>query len=174
MPDMSERYLPEHVDPYRFAEQSLQLRGLVKITDMPRLAGSLISADGAVMVDLQFGKDEQGLTYLKGKIDAKLALECQRCMQPFIYEIIPDFALGIVTTLDEANALPSHYEPVLTKDGQLALRELIEDELILNLPIIPKHNADGCKIQLPKADIAAIDKRENPFHVLEALKERKK
>ncbi len=166
---MSERYIPEHVDPYRFAEQSLQLHGLVKITDMPRLGMSLQSTDGNVTVDLRFGKDEQGLTYLKGKIEAKLALQCQRCMEPYIYEIIPDFALGIVTTLDEANALPSHYEPVLTKEGALALRELIEDELILNLPIIPKHAE--CKIQLPMAE---EDKRENPFQMLEALKERKK
>jgi uncharacterized protein len=169
---MSERYIPEHIDPYRFAEQSLQLHGLVRITDMPRLGMSLTSNEGTVGVELKFGKDEQGLTYLKGKIQAKLTLQCQRCMEPMLYEIISDFALGIVTTLDEANALPSHYEPVLTKEGMLALRELIEDELILNLPIIPKHEAaDICNIQLPKAE---ADERENPFHVLQALKGQKK
>ncbi len=172
MPHMTERYIPEHVDPYRFAEQSLQLHGLVKLASMPRLAATLASSEGTVTADLSFGKDEQGLTYLKGKVDAKLTLQCQRCMEHYIYEIIPDFALGIVTTLEEANALPSHYEPVLTKEGALALRELIEDELILNLPIIPKHaNEAECKIQLPKAE---TDQRENPFQVLEALKERKK
>jgi uncharacterized protein len=166
-----EKFIPEHVDPFRFAEQSLQLDGSVKIADMKRLSANLIATNDNVAVNLRFGVDEQGITYLKGHIDAKLTLQCQRCMEAFVYGIMSNFALGVVTTLDEANALPTHYEPALAKEGFLALRELIEDELILNLPIIPRHEPEDCKVKLPLADSGwEQGQGESPFHVLESLK----
>lgn len=173
---MSEKYIPEHIDPFRYAEQDLKLDGLVKIADMHRLSSTLSSADGDVAkVSLQFGVDEQGITFLKGRVEAKLKLQCQRCMEPFTYEIISDFVLGIVNTLDEANSLSDHYEPALTKESGLALRELIEDEIILNLPIIPRHEANECTVKLPLKDAKwEQDKGENPFHILESLKDKTK
>ena len=169
MRPMSEKYIPEHVDPFRFAEQNLQLSGVVRFNDMKRLGSTLSPNQDLVNVNLEFGVDEQGVTFLKGQIETKMALQCQRCMEPFIYDIKSNFVLGIVHTLDEANALPDNYEPALVKDGQLALRELIEDELILNLPIIPKHEPEECKVKLPLKD-AEWDKTNTPFQVLESLK----
>lgn len=168
---MLEKLIPEHIDPFRYAEQSLRLTGSVKIADMHRLSNNLNIVGDIVSVDLQFGVDEQDITFLKGHLETKLTLECQRCMEPFIYEIMTDFVLGIVTTLDEANALPEHYEPAMATEGNLALRELIEDEIILNLPIIPKHEPEDCKVKLPLTDSGwEQGKGTNPFHVLESLK----
>ena len=174
---MSEKLIPEHIDPFRFAEQNLTLDGAVKLADMPRLGINLVSQDALVKARLTFGVDEQRVTFLKGHVDAGLMLQCQRCMEPFKYEIIADFVLGIVNTLEEANALSDNYEPALTKDGHLALRELIEDELILNLPIIPRHEPKDCKVKLPLTDTDVEWKegeRENPFQVLESLKHKQR
>lgn len=150
------------------------LAGTVKLVDMPRIANNLNKLEGNAEVELQFGKDEQKLAYVRGQVKAAPTLQCQRCMGPMIYEIMADFALGIVNTLDEANALPSHYEPAMTSEGQLALRELVEDELILSLPIIPRHEPDACHVKLPLqgANLEKEEKRENPFHVLETLKQK--
>jgi len=168
---MSEKFIPEHIDPFRYAEQTLALDGYVKVADMERLRANLSGVDEKVAVSLQFGRDEQGLAFIKGHIKANLLLQCQRCMEPYNYEIISDFVVGIVTTLDEANALPEHYEPALTKEGHLALRELIEDELILNLPIIPRHEPEQCKVKLPIAESGfTSDEEGNPFNVLKTLK----
>lgn len=171
-----EKFIPEHIDPFRYAEQNLLLDGAVKLADMHRLSSNLSgSGDDLVTVNLQFGVDEQGITFLKGHLETKLTLQCQRCMEPFIYEIISDFVLGIVSTLDEANALPERYEPALAKEGNLALRELIEDELILNLPIIPRHEPEDCKVKLPLADSGwEQGKGESPFHVLKSLKDKQR
>lgn len=174
---MSVKYIPEHIDPFRFAEQHLGLDGNVKLSTMSRLRTNLVSDDADVTANLTFGRDEQGIIFVHGHVVANLVLQCQRCLEPYKYEIISDFHLGIVKTLDEANALPEHYEPVLTQDGQLALRDVIEDELILNLPIIPKHEPDACNVKLPFHD-AAWDKdsqeaSKNPFHVLENLKDKR-
>lgn len=171
---MSEKFIPEHIDPFRYAEQNLHLDGTIKIADMQRLSTNLSSNSDLVAVDLQFGIDEQRTTFLKGHLETSLALQCQRCMEPFKYEIITDFVLAIVHTLDEINALPEQYEPALAKEGQLALRELIEDELILNLPIIPRHESEDCKVKLPLVEsVWEQGKGENPFHVLESLKKHK-
>lgn len=170
---MSEKFIPEHIDPFRYAEQGLSLAGTVKIADLQRLSSTLGSNDDVVFAELQFGVDEQDIAFLKGHLKAKLTLQCQRCMEPFICEIISDFVLGIVNTLDEANALPERYEPAMAKEGNLALRELIEDEIILNLPIIPRHELEGCKVKLPLADSGwEQGKGENPFHVLKSLKDK--
>ena len=171
---MSEKQIPEHVDPFRYAEQSLGIDGIVKIADMQRLNVLESTENDRVKADLQFGRDEQGVVFLKGHLESKLTLQCQRCMEPFTYEIISDFILGIINTLDEANALPEQYEPAMAKEGSLALRELIEDEIILNLPIIPRHEPEDCKVKLPVADAGwEQGKGENPFHVLKLLKKQK-
>jgi uncharacterized protein len=173
---MSVKYLPEHIDPFRFAEQNLGLDGIVKLSDMPRLSVNLAKDDSTAAVDLTFGRDEQGVVFLKGHVETHLWLQCQRCLEPYKYEIISNFMLGIVNTLEEVNDLPEHYEPALTSGGQLALRELIEDELILNLPIIPRHELDTCKVKLPVHDAGwddeTKDKKKNPFHVLANLKDK--
>lgn len=172
---MSEKFIPEHIDPFRYAEQGLGLVGTLKIADMHRLGPNLLQANDSAAVNLQFGIDEQGVNFLKGHLETQLTLQCQRCMKPFIYEIISDFILGIVNTLDEANALPERYEPALAKDGSLALRELIEDEIILNLPIIPRHEPEACEVKLPLTDSEwEQGKGKNPFHVLQSLKDKQK
>ena len=168
---MTEKLIPEHIDPYRFAEQSLHLDGAVKLADMPRLSAILSASDEKASVQLHFGVDEQGLNFIKGHLEARLKLQCQRCMEPYTYEIISNFVLGVVSSLDEVNSLPEAYEPALTKDGSLALREMIEDEIILNLPIIPRHEIEECKTKLPLRDSKwEQEKGKNPFEVLKVLK----
>lgn len=173
---MSEKLIPEHIDPERYAEQGLSLDGILKIADMQRLSANLNTNEAIVGVKLQFGIDEQKITFLNGHIDTKLALQCQRCMEPLVCEIISDFSLGIVNTLDEANSLPEQYEPAMAVEGSLALRDLIEDEIILNLPLIPKHEPQECKVKFPLVDDSGRDqgRGENPFHVLESLKHKRR
>ena len=57
-------------------------------------------------VNLQFGVDEQGITYLERSPGNQADLAMPALYGAFIYEIISDFVLGIVNTLDEANTLP--------------------------------------------------------------------
>lgn len=170
-----EKFIPEHIDPFRFAEQSLALDGIVRVSDMHRISPNVIPGKDTVAVSLQFGIDEQGINFLKGRLQTRLTLQCQRCMEPYSYEIMSNFVLGIVKTLDEANALPEHYEPAIAAEGDLALRELIEDEIILNLPIIPRHEPEICKVKLPLQDSGwEQGEGENPFHVLKSLKGKEK
>ena len=163
--------LPSKVDPFRFADNSLSVGGILPIKDMTRLCSSLGSDEGDVTVDLMFGIDEEGIRYVKGRMTTSLVLNCQRCLEPFKYEIIGDFMLGIVRTDKEADKLPDRYDPLCVPDLTLVVSDMIEDELIVSLPIVPMHKADDCKVR--QSFEACSNERENPFKVIESLRSKR-
>jgi uncharacterized protein len=174
---MHKENLPLKVDPFRFADQSLSLSGTLLIKDMPRLRPSLFSDEGEVIVNLIFGVDEEGIRYVKGHMTTCLILGCQRCLESFKYEIIGEFKLGIVRTEKEADQLPDRYDPLLVPDLSLILGEMIEDELIVGLPIVPMHEIDDCtakqSLESCSNDNAVAERRENPFKVIESLRSKR-
>ena len=167
--------LPLKVDPFRFADNSLSLSGTLLIKDMQRLCSSLSSDVGEAAVDLKFGVDEENIRYVKGQMTTCLTLQCQRCLESFKYEIISNFMLGIVRTEKEADRLPERYDPLLVPDLSLILSEMIEDELIVSLPIVPMHKIDDCKAKqsLESYSNEAVAERENPFKVIESLRSKR-
>jgi uncharacterized protein len=172
---MPKQTLPIAVDPVRFAENGTDLHGIVLIKNMPRLVPSLFSAEGEVEANVQFGIDQQGIKYLKGQIKAFLTMQCQRCMEAFVYEIISPFTYGMVTSDGEAATLPAQYDPVVVSADNLNMTDMVEEELMINLPIVPMHDPKDCKVTLPivvvaDAEAEAQAKKQHPFKVIESLK----
>jgi uncharacterized protein len=172
---MSKESLPHKLDPYRFAENAISVHGKLPINQLTRLTPALEDTTGDVDVTLDFGIDEQGIHYMRGHYKAQLSLQCQRCMGSFFYGIIGDFLSGIVGTEEEAEKLPDRYDPVITEEGMLVVSNIIEDELIVSLPIVPMHKEQECTIKLPSdTDLNATEpKRESPFKVIELLRDKR-
>lgn len=174
---MQKDQLPQYVDPSRFVEKAKHLEGVIPVGSLQRLHSSLGSDEGEVYVQLDFGVDEQGIKYLKGHVEARLTLQCQRCMNPLVCEIMDDFLSGLVESEAEAKRLPSQYDPLLVEEGTLALHEVVEDELIISLPIVPLHDDKDCHVQTPYV-IGSEEKTEmksdSPYKVIESLKARHK
>lgn len=174
---MTKAHLPQHVNPFRFAENAVTLHGTVLIKNMPRLLESLAEDEGEVNVELAFGIDDQEVHFIQGRIEGELALTCQRCMEPFKYGIMANFLFGVVETEEAAAKLPESYDPAVTEEGLLNLRDLIEEELIVSLPIVPMHIAKECQVLLP-LEVGRTDetemKKENPFKVIESLRSKPK
>jgi DUF177 domain-containing protein len=171
---MSDR-LPEAIDPIRLADQQKLLKGRIPLSRMRRLGPSLAVADGWVEVDLGFGVDDLGIRYLGGRISAELQLVCQRCMEPMALPVAAAPSLGLVRSDAEAERLPSYYEPLVVGSEPMLLSTLVEDELILALPIVPVHPADLCPARsstAAKDDTAPAPESAGPFAVLAALKNR--
>lgn len=146
---MSKESLPSKVDPFRFADNATCLHGFLYIKDMQRLCENLQSDKGSVEVSLQFDIDEFKIPFLKGNLESQLNLQCQRCLEVFDYKVIDDFTLGIVRTEEQANILPAHYDPLIIQGSELFIRDVIEDELIISLPIVAMHEPQDCKVKLP-------------------------
>lgn len=140
------------VHPGRLAESGVTLRGSLPLTAMTRLAGYLHDTEGEVLVELNFGIDEQKVCYVQGRLTATLHLVCQRCLQLLAYPLDLEVALGLTPTDTAAENLPGHYEPVVVADSRLDLGNLVEDELLLALPIVPVHAADACRVDERQVD----------------------
>lgn len=172
---MSKDNLSEKINPSRLAEAGADLHRSLLIKDMQRLCTSLADDSGQVEVDIRFGIDQQGTRFLKGHLETEVTLQCQRCMEPFAYAIISDFLSGVVKTEEAAERLPSTYEPVLVdEEGMLVVQDMVEDELIIGIPIVPMHDPKDCKVDLSKVlqdlDKGAEKDNNNPFNVIDILR----
>src|SRR3990167_2875575 len=159
-------HIPEFVNPFRFSEKHARLQGEVPISDLPRLSASLASTDGAIQVDIQFGKDEQGIVTMKGQLKTEVILTCQRCLQAFTYEIIANFVSGVASTEKAAEAFPDSYDSIVAEENLIAIRSVIEDELILSLPIVPRHLPNQCEVKMPYQAVSSENEERNPFYIL--------
>ena len=164
---MSER-MPSLFDPLEFADKKRHIRGGIGFEQLDRMQDVLLDVRGAVQVDLAFSK--QGRTgFVKGTLDADLILECQCCMGPLKWPVHCDVSLGMVGSLDEADLLPSTLEPLLVKpDTSIPLAELVQDELLLSIPTIPRH--PDCQFASKKTEAPAADMKRHPFADLAQLK----
>jgi len=104
--------------------------------------------------------------------DTEVTLECQRCLQPMRVSLHAERRLFFVDGEEAAAALDFESDDdVLALTPALDLADLIEDELLLALPLVPRH--EQCPEPLPRAfveDDPATDPADNPFAVLAALK----
>jgi uncharacterized protein len=141
------------------------------LASLPRLRDSLAATDGAVDFDLEFGKDDLGVAHLRVRADASLPLTCQRTLEVFRLPVHVDARLGLIAQEADEAALPGGYEPLLTTDGAVHLADVVEDELILALPVVPVK--PGAEHREPAfAGTVRDDAKEtgNPFAVLQNLK----
>ena len=106
-------------------------------------------------------------------VQTEVWLTCQRCLQPMRLRLDIQQRLQFVRGQMEAEALDEEAEhDVLALTKALDLRELVEDELLLALPLVPKH--DSCPQPLPMADSTAnepeLEPQVSPFAVLRGFK----
>jgi len=176
---MSDHSLPKTVDPLKYADQNRVLEGQVEVLQLPRLVEVLAGDRGTVQVRLEFDRDEQRIRVLKGQLDTQVDMTCERCLDVVSKTIHTEFELGIVLTDEDAKQLPGRYEPLLVDPETLELRDVIEEELILSLPMFAYH--ESCAGDYKQEDSGNADEsdseqvieRKNPFSVLSDLKLKK-
>ena len=168
---MSISPLPKSVDPFKLAEQAVELKGEIALSQLERLVSQLDDKSGVVEVFLSFGKDEEGIRFITGRLSARLTLICQRCLEPLVVDLDASLHLGLVFSEEAAKQLPKRYDPILLETNTLQLWELIEEELLLSLPLVPMHDDQGCNsILAAQEQQDQAPQRENPFAVLASLK----
>ena len=165
--------LPVHIDPIRFAETDRILEGIIPLSGMKRLADLLLENSGEVTVKLEFGVDSEGIRYLQGHITATLIMTCQRCLESLTHQVDNDFLIAFVGEGKSEDSIPEYYEPFLLDGDPVYLQDLIEDELILAVPLIPKHDNECVDYEMEELEPEQVEvstPEENPFAVLSSLK----
>ena len=169
--------LPRQIDPRKFAQQGIEISGSVPLNLLPRVGELLSSGAGDIQVSLAFGLDEQRLLTLTGVINANVEHICQRCLGPVPVELNCQLKLAIVWDEEKAESLPQVYDAWVLGEGATDLYAVIEDELLLSLPIVSYH-AEECiphryfssGKEVSEKEIAQDKEQKNPFQVLKQLK----
>lgn len=163
--------LPRWVDARKLAGQGAVLAGDIPPDQLSRVGEAVDALAGAVKVELQFGIEGGGVRTLHGTVLAQVELVCQRCLTPLAHAVNASVAVGMVADDEQSAKLPQRLEPWLADAEAADLYALIEDELLLALPMIALHPPAECPGASSYATGAAVaDTRRNPFAVLAQLK----
>jgi len=169
--------LSELLNFVRQVELRRTIEGVYPISKLTRLGETLASDEGDVSVKIEFG-DCFGYACLRGTVSAKLVTDCQRCLEPVETIVSGNFKFALVHDEEEFDQLPEELEPYLIEGEEQSLIDLIEDELLLSLPMVTVHE-EACsdfmatKNQAIKAAMQVEREAEkeasNPFAVLKDM-----
>ncbi len=142
--------------------------------DMLRLSEAVDEVLEDVAISVKFDTDAQGLTYFEGSSQIVVSLICQRCNHSYVHNIDMHFCYYPVKDAEMVEEIPEKYDPVEVDEfGEIDLLSLIEDELILSLPIVAMHKEEDCDRGGRDMSFGKIEQDEgkpNPFAVLKELK----
>lgn len=168
--------IPVVIDLNKAAQQKLSYEGVIPAEKLTRLSAGLISVDDDIDVTFSCGTDEQGLTFIKGKVHCPATATCQRCNGNVHLNLDSVFAF---TPWNEKKAeehnLPERYDPLeVERLDEIDLWKMFEDELILSIPYFPMHEESDSNCRLSKDDLTwgeiEEEPKPNPFDVLKELK----
>lgn len=187
----------DSVEPFALATQRRTIEGKMPLTEMRRLSTLLRSShkglgneannaeggvEGNVEFTLLFDIDEGGVPRIGGNVSTTIVLQCQRCMEGMDYPVVSKVRLGIVPSHEAAENLPDNYDPLVVSGDEISIASILEDEIMLALPIVAMHeiescphgetsnkNIEGSDQEVEQKNMASSN-RENPFAVLAQLK----
>ncbi|MDR3323145.1 MAG: YceD family protein [Zoogloeaceae bacterium] len=160
---MSQPFL---IDAPCFSRESRQMAGVLALSELPRLHDLLAETSGQVTYCLVGVTGERQQARLRLEVSGVLPLLCQRCLGAVEERLAIDSLLELVPedaepTQEELEEDRLDFLPVA---GTLDVKVLIEDEILLALPVAPRH--DACVLPAN----AAGDERPHPFASLARLK----
>jgi uncharacterized protein len=171
---------PRRLDVRRFAEQAAVLEADTGLRQLARLAAEAQASDRPISVHWHARGEVHNPQHLHPQVwvhlqaDATLPLVCQRCLHPVEVPLSVDRSFRFVS--DEATAAAEDddaEEDLLALSNSFDLLELVEDELLMEMPVAPRHEVCPEAVKMSVRDPgfeAAQAEKENPFAVLSRLK----
>lgn len=132
------------IDPYKAAKSGVLMSLQIAPTDLSRLSEVVKNLEEA-KAELKFFWDEQKRLRVTGQILAQMNILCERCLEPMPLSLNVDINAAVVWNEDQATQLSSELEPWIGVEERINAHELLEDELLLALPIMPAHEQQDCE-----------------------------
>jgi uncharacterized protein len=180
---MTKEHSPDRLDVKAFAQAGAHLSGHDTLLKYQRLAEEAKGLHPDLRVDwmadgeLRTTHGIGGQIWLRLKANATLPMICQRCLQPVDVPLEVDREFRFVADEATAEALDSDSEEdLLALSREFDLRELIEDELLMALPVVPRHDECPTKVRMTSSDEdfeEASAQKPNPFAALAGLRKDK-
>jgi uncharacterized protein len=177
---MAKDFDPHRLDVRRFAEEGAELNGDERLAAYPRLAAESQSAPAERELSWHARGEILNPQHVHPQIwvhleaETNLQMVCQRCMTPV--EVFLGVERSFRFVADEATAAAEDdaaEEDLLALSRSFDLKELVEDELLMEVPVAPFHDVCPVPVKMSTADAdfdQAGTERENPFAALARLK----
>lgn len=167
---MKQGPLPKCFDARKACVKELELSGIVKASALSRLASVVSCEDTTISASLRFLRDEQRRFVVSVDVAGDVGVRCERCLDIMPLAVEAHSTLMLCSSDEQAQQCPNQYEPLVYTGDELDLYEVIEEELLLALPVAPMHEA-MCIDALPELEATPIveDRKPNPFAVLANL-----
>ena len=124
----------------------------IPLAELPRVSHELTSKDGEAKGHVRFSR-QQGQAVADLEVSAHPEVVCQRCMQPMRWPVKVKSRVALVSDYDSADRVPKEMEVFLVEADSVSVRDLVDEEVMLALPNVPRHAEDSeCarrKVQLP-------------------------
>lgn len=170
------------IDSLKFAREHERLAGGLEVARLERLREDLYDAAGSVDFTLTGALDDKGRPVLQLGIVADLRLRCQRCLGPVAFPMTTSTTLVLASEERDFESAELDGLEAVPASRQLRVRDLVEDELLLAMPMVPRHADEACGGRAepagdPVEPESATDDdgggKPSPFAVLTALKDRR-
>ncbi|MGJ7508018.1 YceD family protein [Variovorax sp. GT1P44] len=177
---MTREFAPRRLDVPGFAEASASLSGSDPVQAYARLSAELAgpatdsTVEWTAVGQRRTGADGSPVSWLHLNAETRIPLTCQRCLAPVDVDLVVDRWFRFAP--DEAAAAAEDEESeedVLVSSREFDLHALIEDELLMEIPVTPRHEVCPEPMKLSAVDPdfeSAENARPNPFAVLGALR----
>ena len=157
------------IDSLEFAVTGGQLHGAAPVAQFERLADSLFDAMGELKYQLTGGCDARRRPRLQLTVEGAINLRCQRCLGSLTYPVAVESSLlvlagkvgGETAEIDDLDGIPA--------DPHTDVWGLVEDEVLLAIPIAPRHAEGQCNAAVDSAP----QRVASPFAVLARLKQQR-
>jgi len=154
--------MPRFADPDRLADQRVVLEGEVEKEALPRLRDMALEGIGSVQGQIRFGRDDEKRVVMEGQAQASLSLSCQRCGAPFVQPVETAWRLVFARSQKDEHSLAEQGVDVWYHEGLVDVAMILEDEVMLALPMAPSHPFDCEPQQIQEA-------KPHPFAALAGL-----
>ena len=157
------------VDVFAFCRLGEQRAGMTPVAGFARLAAEAAKPEGEIRWSFQGGRHPRGYPQLNMAVEGEVSVVCQRCLLPFSYGFDTQSVLVLASDEAEADATEESLDDdsvdVIVGSTALDLLQLVEDEVLLSIPLSPRHP------QCPEGGaVPAPEKPDSPFAVLNKLK----
>ena len=159
---------PLEVD--RLAESQSDLDYEIELAELPGLRSLRGGVAGTVAGRVHFGR-RSGTAVAALSLEGTATLQCQRCMQPLQLPLRAAADVALIASEADAESVPADFEPVLAPGGRISIGELVTEELLLSLPIVPAHAGSEPCASVPEPPPAAGETHK-PFARLAELMKR--
>ena len=166
---MNKAQVPKLVQPQSLAYQQQTIKGTLSARYLKRLTEYFPSD---IKICFLFSVNEQDKIAISGQVQATLRLNCQRCLANFELPVCSKRQYQLGYKIESPNQETAAYEPLFWDGAEFDLWELIEDEILLCVPYVPKHGAEACNLPAYQQGSGKVaqQQEDNPFAALSKFK----